>query len=77
MRVCLCVCVFVRRRDRPKENVRDLCQKYLESLVWVLEYYYAGCTSWKWFFPYRYGAPPSASASASALSCRAASAACC
>jgi 5'-3' exoribonuclease 2 len=38
----------------PRENVRALCKSYLESLVWVLQYYYDGCTSWKWFFPFRY-----------------------
>jgi 5'-3' exoribonuclease 2 len=46
--------VWTRGTKDARACVRELCTKYLESLVWVLQYYYAGCTSWKWFFPYRY-----------------------
>ena len=28
--------------------------EYLRGLNWVMAYYYAGCASWTWYYPYFY-----------------------
>ena len=38
-----------------EENHMALRKAYIEGLVWTLKYYYEGCPSWEWYFPYHYG----------------------
>ncbi|XP_022670429.1 5'-3' exoribonuclease 2 homolog isoform X2 [Varroa destructor] len=43
--------------DVSPENLsfrHEVAASYAEGLCWVLHYYFQGCASWKWFFPYHY-----------------------
>ncbi|KAG2735852.1 hypothetical protein G9P44_002066 [Scheffersomyces stipitis] len=33
---------------------RDVVRSYLEGVSWCVLYYFQGCPSWQWYFPYHY-----------------------
>ncbi|KAK9474762.1 XRN 5'-3' exonuclease N-terminus-domain-containing protein [Dipodascopsis tothii] len=37
-----------------EQNLRALCENYVQGLQWVLNYYYKGVSSWSWFYSYHY-----------------------
>ncbi|KAJ2029894.1 exonuclease II Exo2 [Coemansia sp. S3946] len=43
-----------QRFRSPAATVEPMCRSYIGSLQWVLQYYYRGCQSWSWFYPYHY-----------------------
>ncbi|XP_071453588.1 5'-3' exoribonuclease 2 homolog [Hetaerina americana] len=43
--------------DSPPEDLdfrSMIAMEYVLGLAWVLQYYYQGCASWKWYFPFHY-----------------------
>ncbi|KAF7729242.1 5'-3' exoribonuclease 2 [Apophysomyces ossiformis] len=41
-------------RLEDKEAISDVVKAYCQGLVWVFKYYYLGCVSWSWYYPYYY-----------------------
>jgi len=37
-----------------EEFKKSIAKSYAEGLVWVLRYYYQGCCSWGWYYPFHY-----------------------
>jgi len=40
--------------EATTENIDDVCYKYLQGLLWTLQYYYKGCNSWDWYYPHHH-----------------------
>lgn len=36
-------------------QVLEMANEYVKGIQWVLHYYYNGCVSWNWYYPYYYG----------------------
>ncbi|KAL7720297.1 5'-3' exoribonuclease [Entamoeba marina] len=45
---------FQIKYPTDKSKLKDLATSYFEGLNWVLQYYYQGCQSWDWYYPYLY-----------------------
>ncbi|KAI0020414.1 exoribonuclease Dhp1 [Xylariomycetidae sp. FL0641] len=39
---------------KDKDFRRQVAWAYVEGLAWVLRYYFQGCPSWEWYYPYHY-----------------------
>ena len=45
---------FVHSPQEQEQFQTRIRQSYIEGLQWVLSYYYQGCESWDWYYPFHY-----------------------
>ena len=43
---------YFKSTEHQNELINDLCQNYLEGLLWVAQYYFNHCESWRWQYRY-------------------------
>lgn len=41
-------------KDDVDELARNVATHYIKGMSWVLKYYYQGCVSWGWYYPFHY-----------------------
>lgn len=48
---------YEQKFGKPPSDIdfrRQVAHAYAEGLAWVLLYYFQGCPSWEWYYPYHY-----------------------
>ncbi len=37
-----------------EHDKKKLCEEYLKSILWTVNYYFSSCIHWKWYYPYHF-----------------------
>ena len=45
---------YYKQSLNQTELISNLCDEYFKGLLWVAQYYFKGCPSWSWKYPYLY-----------------------
>lgn len=45
---------FHIQEDDLEDFLAKISKAYLEGINWVYQYYYRGCPSWEWYYPFHY-----------------------
>lgn len=45
---------YMKKMQIDESNLNALITSYIEGLMWTFQYYYIGCPSWDWYYPYYY-----------------------
>lgn len=43
-----------KQKDIDTLGRNQLFKNYITGLCWIMQYYYKGCPSWKWYYPFHY-----------------------
>ena len=46
---------FNIKKYQNNSNIEEICQNYMEGLLWTSKYYFDKCESWNWCYKYLHG----------------------
>ena len=43
---------YFHETNNQPEHIKSICQHYLDGMNWIANYYFVGCISWTWSYPF-------------------------